>query len=109
MAIVVVNKHTHTPTELDVYIGRGSPLGNPYKLSDYSREVSISLYAVEISQCISTKANTKNLNYQGVKDLLNRIWWMNRYEGQCNLVCYCAPLACHGDVIKGILDAIDIK
>lgn len=28
--IYVVNKHKHTPTETDVYIGRGSDLGNPY-------------------------------------------------------------------------------
>jgi len=105
--ITVVNKHTHTPTKYDIYIGRGSALGNPYKLSDYSREVSISLYAVELSRCISSKADTQHLNYQAVKDLLNRIWWINRYEGAVNLVCYCAPKACHGDVIKGILDSIE--
>jgi len=29
--ITVVNKHKHIPTPNDVYIGRGSPLGNPYK------------------------------------------------------------------------------
>ena len=28
--ITVVNKYKHTPTENDVYIGRGSVLGNPF-------------------------------------------------------------------------------
>jgi hypothetical protein len=28
--ITVVNKYKHTPTENDVYIGRGSALGNPF-------------------------------------------------------------------------------
>ena len=28
--IIVVNKYKHTPTENDVYIGRGSVLGNPF-------------------------------------------------------------------------------
>ena len=28
--IQVVNKYQHTPTDADVYIGRGSSLGNPF-------------------------------------------------------------------------------
>jgi len=105
--ITVVNKHTHKPTKLDIYIGRGSPLGNPYPLPRYTREESIALYSVELSRCISSKTNTQHLNYTAVKDMLNKIWWINRYEGAVNLVCYCAPLACHGDVIKGILDQLE--
>ena len=30
VVVNIVNKHTHTPTDRDVYIGRGSPVGNLY-------------------------------------------------------------------------------
>lgn len=109
MAIQVVNKHTHTPTPYDIYIGRGSALGNPYPLPKYSRDESIKMYDTELSLCLATKDNTLNLNYQGVIQLLNLIWWYNHMEGQCNLVCYCAPLKCHGDIIKKIVEAIPTK
>lgn len=109
MAIQVVNMKTHIKTPYDIYIGRGSALGNPYRLSDYSREESIKMYDTELSLCLATKADTLNMQFQVIKALLNAIWWMERWEGTCNLVCYCAPLKCHGDIIKKIVEAIPTK
>ena len=106
MAFYVVNKQHHVSTICDIYIGRGSPVGNPFPLSQYSRGESISKYAAELSLCMHTKRDTKYFKYEEVRRYLNSMWWMNRYEGRCNLVCYCAPLPCHGDVLKGILDAV---
>lgn len=108
MAITVVNKRYHTPTSVDIYIGSGSPVGNPYPITKVlSREESIRKYSFEIGQCLHTKKDTEHLKYQEVKTYLNGIWWMNHCEGRCNLVCHCKPLACHGDIIKAIVEGME--
>lgn len=70
-----------------VYIGRGSPWGNPYKIGENGTR----------SEVIE--------EYKGYA--LNRLEyepeWLVPLEGK-DLVCYCAPLACHGDVLLEILE-----
>ena len=39
-----------------------------------------------------------------IRGCLNEIWQMAR-SGGVSLVCYCKPAACHGDVIKRIIDS----
>lgn len=81
----VVNKHTDG---YDVYIGRGSKWGNPFKMTDRSdeeRERVIEEYRGylwhKIKQGVITTEQLRELN--GKK-----------------LGCFCKPKACHGDVIK---------
>ena len=104
--ILVVNKHKHSPTENDVYIGRGSILGNPYtsikgkktkaKFFCDSREESIKSFEKYIREKIENKDKV-------VCEELNRIWKLAK-EGEVNLVCFCKPKSCHGDVIKNIIE-----
>jgi len=103
--IIVVNKRTHTPTMYDVYIGRPSPLGNPYSVATFGRDRCIDLYRDEFEKMISTKANTEHFNYALCRIQLTKIWDLHR-KGIVNLVCYCAPLACHGDVLKEFLESV---
>lgn len=104
--IKVVNKYKHTPTENDVYIGRGSILGNPYTsikskqtkavcVCD-SREESINSFDIYIQEQLANK----NLE---ICNEFNRIWKMAKGNG-VNLVCFCKPKDCHGDIIKRIID-----
>lgn len=105
--IYVVNKYKHTPTEFDVYIGRGSPLGNPYtskKLSETkaqhqanSREESIKSYESYILEQIKKRDDD-------MCDELNRIYLMAK-RGDVYLVCFCKPQDCHGDIIKKIIES----
>ena len=81
---IVVNKYK---SQYDVYIGRGSIWGNPFVMqnnSDAERHRVIGLYKEYLKQQIRngeiTIDNLKALN--GKK-----------------LGCFCAPKACHGDVI----------
>lgn len=96
MSCNVVNKYKHTPTENDVYIGRGSKWGNLFthiasgtkaKYVVSSREEAIDTYRFWITQgegvCL-------------LKDL-------HELEGK-NLVCFCKPKSCHGDVLKELLE-----
>jgi len=102
--IEIVNKHHHEPTRHDVYIGRGSPLGNQWthmkgqtkaKYTCANREESIALYRVWLAEKIAKKDCT-------VCDELNKIFRMAA-RGTVYLVCYCVPLSCHGEVIKELI------
>ena len=93
--ITVVNKHHKQTGE---YIGRGSPLGNPYPidvLNGQTREVVIRDYRAWLKSQIY-------YNVPAVCNELNRLVDLAQ-QGELKLQCFCAPLPCHGDVIKQVL------
>ena len=103
--IEVVNKKSHEPTPHDFYIGRGSVLGNQYSSKpsskDYVERVDSREQAVEkFSDWL--KNQVKSENEEVVLKLFEILLYEKRH-GQVNLVCYCKPKACHGDVIKTFL------
>jgi len=64
----------------EIYIGRGSKWGNPYKINSfYSREDVLVMYK---------KYMRKRFSDKELLELQDK-----------TLVCYCKPLACHGDVL----------
>lgn len=83
----VVNKYEVNMGEPDiVYIGRGSMWGNPYIIGvDGSREEVVAKFGKLLWNLMKSGSVTK-------KDLIG-------LDGK-SLACYCAPKACHGDVIK---------
>jgi hypothetical protein len=111
--IKVVNKSKHfISSKEDVYVGRGSILGNPYTGSKdiintkalfqcNSREEAIEKY----KEYLLNEINNKNTQ---ICDELNRIY-LKAKNGNVNLVCYCAPLFCHGDFIKELIEIKLIK
>lgn len=69
----------------DVYIGRGSPWGNPFRIGpDGPREEVIEKYRQYLWQRIKTDPS-----------LIDKLIAL---DGK-SLGCYCAPLPCHGDVL----------
>lgn len=88
----VVNKDKKQ--KFDVYIGRGSPWGNPFAIGDngMSREEVIEKYKNYFQEEILSDDQRR-------KDLLS-------LKGQV-LGCHCKPLACHGDVIADYLNSLD--
>lgn len=71
----------------DVYIGRGSIWGNPYKIGVHgTREEVIEMYRRHIS---------------GNGELLSKL---HELHGKV-LGCYCKPKACHGDVLVELVNA----
>lgn len=80
----VVNKRDEPH---DVYIGRGSPLGNPYPINDDigdTRRVVIDRYRLWL--------------WKEIKDGRITLEYLRSLEGK-KLGCYCYPRACHGDII----------
>lgn len=90
----VVNKRGHTPSSLDMYVGRPSPLGNPYSHLESSvaqfrtatREEAIVKYEEWL------RGQIKAGNPVVMKELA-------RITENTIIVCWCKPAACHGDVI----------
>lgn len=104
--IRVVNKKTHKPTPDDFYIGRGSVMGNPYYCKDSNHpqalykvdtmEEAIGEYCKYLEHSYSNNASFNKV----VKELID--YELNNKD--INLVCYCAPNRCHGDVIKKFVE-----
>ena len=74
----------------DVYIGRGSPFGNPYVIGvDGDREEVIRLYKVDF--------------YFKIKNDPAFRTQVEALRGN-TLGCHCHPMSCHGDVIVEYLE-----
>lgn len=86
----VLNRHHYeTQDEIPspwIYVGRGTPLGNPYLLKDHGPERCLHLY----KRWLWKKLRTQD---KAVMAELRRI------TADHGLVCSCAPRTCHADVI----------
>lgn len=87
--VQVINMH-RSPATPGIYVGRPSPLGNPYRLGkDGNRAEVLQKYREWLYRQITENNQTvlhalSNLNENDV------------------LLCYCKPLACHADVINEV-------
>jgi hypothetical protein len=102
--LIVVNKYH---SEDGIYIGRGSPLGNPYSCKDGtkaiyksdSREDSIEAFEWYLRERID--AGDKSIIGE-----LERIYAQARTsteEHPTKLKCFCKPKSCHGDIIVKVI------
>lgn len=79
----VYNKHHRNAPPGSVYIGRGSKWGNPYVIgSDGTREEVIQKYRDNMSL---------DLEMDAAVELRGK-----------DLVCFCSPSPCHGDILLEI-------
>lgn len=76
----------------DVYIGRGSRWGNPYKIGiDGTREEVIQKFKKYFENTVA---------------MADPMWKFELMELKGKrLGCFCKPLACHGDIIAEYLEA----
>lgn len=75
----VLNKYTASKADLatGVYIGRGSPWGNPFKIGhEYDRDAVCDKFECEILPSLDVSS----------------------LRGK-NLICFCTPQRCHGESI----------
>jgi len=106
-SIRVVNRSYKSATgETVVYIGRGgrgmagSPLANPFKLTDPSddqqRAIFIDQYRAWLTELLSDPNSPQSKEIARLAVMAKR--------GAVALQCWCAPKPCHGDVVKDMLD-----
>ena len=80
----VLNKHHGYSTPSAIYIGRGSPWGNPFKIGpDGTRDEVCDRFEREVLPKLD----------------------LEPLRGK-DLVCFCAPQRCHGDSILRALAAL---
>ena len=80
-----------------IYIGRPSPLGNPFVLGrDGNRDEVIEKYNIYLRKKLKEDEKVRT-EFDRIKELSKK--------GDVFLVCWCAPKRCHGDVIKGIIES----
>ena len=92
--ITVLNKRTYCGK--GEYIDRPSPLGNPFAIGrDGTRAEVIIKYREWLADHWFSAGNT-----HPAKRELQRLIDLYEEHGKLTLVCWCAPLACHGDVIS---------
>jgi len=88
----VVNKNRHE--EFDVYIGRGTPWGNPHSIGENAadRVEAIQLYRDYFEERF-VKDSEGN---RAIRSLKGKV-----------LGCHCKPAPCHGDVIASYLNGLE--
>ena len=96
--IEIVNKAHHwRESERCVYVGRPSALGNPFVVDPYGK-VGARAEAIEkYEQYI-----LKSMKYPRIAYELTRLKRLAD-TGDLKLMCWCAPLPCHAEVIRKIL------
>lgn len=81
--------------EFDIYIGRGTPWGNPYPVGaqegQFSRDEAVRLYRDDFFKRLDAEP-----------DFRKGVLGMRGYR----LGCFCKPLSCHGDVIAEYLNSL---
>lgn len=83
----VLNKHAMGSHADAVYIGRGSKWGNPFRIGiDGDRAAVIAKY-----EC-------------WLRNQHHLLRALDELRG-CNLLCFCAPKACHGDLLLRLANA----
>lgn len=98
--IEILNKRK---TQQGEYIGRPTPLGNPWRESaELSREEVIAKY----KKWLDLQWQTGNIR---VKAELLRLAKLYRENGELQLLCWCAPKPCHGEVIAEAIENIVVN
>ena len=78
------------------YVGRPTALGNPFPVPGLGRDKAVKKY----EEWLRGKIAEKDLTVCGA---LERLRQAAVRDGDLVLVCWCAPLKCHGDVIASTL------
>lgn len=88
-------QHGVVESETSTYIGRPSPLGNPYYLqahaNDAQRAKVVSQYADWLDGMLHQPSSDQARAFENLVERAK--------TGPLDLVCWCKPKACHGDVI----------
>ncbi len=107
--VAVVNRHTYAGPQDNsyIYIGRGTPLGNPWSYLDGTaakykvdtREEAVRRFNDWFSEQIDKGDGPV---FKFIHELKDRI----ALGEQIKLACSCVPKLCHGDVVKATIELL---
>jgi hypothetical protein len=90
MSLTVLNRHHYRGSALptpSVYIGRGTPLGNPFTKAEHG-ERALELYKVHLCKAVEHRD----------PEILKAL----ALAPGTFIVCSCKPAPCHGDVVAEV-------
>lgn len=107
--INVLNKKKN-PNIDGIYIGRPYVLGNPFShkensIAEYkvsSRDEAMSKYEIWLNEKLTDVESAECKEFFRLVDLY-------KTNGELNLVCWCHPLRCHGDVLSKKIQEHSLK
>jgi hypothetical protein len=86
----VWNKRDKNCPKDAVYVGRPSKWGNPYKIGiNGTRSEVLLMYQVDLEDILKCYP-----------------WYLDELKGK-DLVCWCAPLPCHADILLELVNKGD--
>ena len=90
------------PGEVEIYVGRSrwvgiSPLGNPFSRAKYGRAECIGMFRDWLAERLSDPSSDQAIELERIREIAR--------HHPVALRCHCAPLACHADVIKELIEA----
>jgi len=99
MSITVHNKKTLSVAGASgIYIGRPHPLGNPFRIGeDGTRDEVIRAYG----EWLDNELNRNGMGLVACNFRALKMQYIN--TGQLDLICWCAPEPCHGDIIRDLI------
>ena len=101
--INIINKHKYPTKQYPpntIYVGRGSPLGNPTPIdATHTRNDVCDKYHKDMLNAV-----TYNMLTQVQADELNKIHALHKAGETVHLACYCYPKRCHAETIKEIIE-----
>ena len=103
MSVQVINKRFQdfSRNNNQIYIGRGSPWGNPFTHLPLSRTKAQFQVATEVESIIRYEAWLRGRLEKDLT-LRQRLLELDGHK----LVCYCTPRPCHGDILIKLIEEI---
>lgn len=104
--VVIINKYKVPANQQinAIYMGRGSPFGNPYHVDYHGRDGACDKFDEYMEkQLASDKPNTLKTN------LYRLVEHVKKSQEPVMLMCFCAPKRCHVESIKRfIIEQIEV-
>ncbi len=108
-------EQTNWPPHCTMYVGRPTPLGNPFThikdrktkahfLVD-TREEAIESYRLQFGFLLNDNPVGGTLRHylQPIQDQFDKLLDIYRRNNMLVLVCWCAPKSCHADILKEMI------
>ena len=95
--VLVVNKYKLPVNNslTSIYIGRGSPFGNPFTVDKYGRDGACDKFDEYMEEQLTS--DSSNPLKEGLDLLVDLV---KESQEPIMLVCFCAPKRCHGESLK---------
>jgi hypothetical protein len=100
VTVTVTNQHKPDSLGPRVYVGRGSPLGNPFRMAKESdRDQVCEAYEVWLRKQYRLPPSLQ-------RTALDQLVARHRAGEDLRLECFCAPKRCHADFVKHAIERL---